>query len=85
MSELQEQRWSVLSERGREAARLSYADASALVRSLTVERVHGLCVITDEAAERLPAPAAPNGNQPPATKKGGTKRRRATKSTPKIS
>jgi hypothetical protein len=75
MSELGEQRWSVLSERGREAARLSYADAAALVRALTGERVHGLCVITDEAAERLPAHA--NGGMPQAGAKVG--RRRAMK------
>jgi hypothetical protein len=80
MSELREQRWSVLSERGREAARLSYADAAALVRTLTGERVHGLCVITDEAAARLAAPEAPpaNGGGP----KSGAKdkaRRRAVK------
>jgi hypothetical protein len=77
MSELQEQRWSVLSERGREAARLSYVDAAALVRTLKGEKVHGLCVITDEAAERLAAPAAsPNGGKPKADKKGVARRRR---------
>jgi hypothetical protein len=84
MSELQEQRWSVLSERGREAARLSYADAHALVRSLTTEKVHGLCVITDEAAARLPAPS-PNGGKPRAAKKSATPRRRAPKTAPKSS
>ncbi|MFL6228225.1 MAG: hypothetical protein ACJ741_05565 [Pyrinomonadaceae bacterium] len=83
MSELQEQRWSVLSERGREAARLSYADAASLVRSLTSEKVHGLCVITDEAAGRLPTSAAtPNGGKPRAGKpKDGTTRRRPSKSS----
>ena len=79
MSELQEQRWSVLSERGREAARLSYVDAAALVRTLTGEKVHGLCVITDEAAARLAAPvSSPNGSKSRAGKKG-TARRRASK------
>jgi hypothetical protein len=78
MSELQEQRWSVLSERGREAARLSYADAHALVRTLTGERVHGLCVITDEAAERLNAHA--NGAKPKAGAKVGRRRRPAKSS-----
>jgi hypothetical protein len=60
MSELNEPRWSVLSERGCEAARLRYADAARLVAQLTGERVFGLCIITDEAAARLnhkPAPA----------------------------
>jgi hypothetical protein len=79
MSELQEQRWSVLSERGREAARLSYAAAAALVQTLTGERVHGLCVITDEAAARLAAPAD-NGRKPKAGAKVG-RRRRAVKSS----
>jgi hypothetical protein len=75
MSELREQRWSVLSERGREAARLSYADAAALVRTLTGEKVHGLCVITDEAAARLDAPApSANGGEPEAGAKGKTRR-----------
>jgi hypothetical protein len=76
MSELREQRWSVMSERGREAARLSYADAAALARSLTVDKVHGLCVVTDEAAERLAAQTvSPNGDQPQAAKKGGARRK----------
>ncbi|HVG30987.1 MAG TPA: hypothetical protein VM864_14850 [Pyrinomonadaceae bacterium] len=80
MSELGEQRWSVLSERGREAAHLSYADAAALVRTLTGERVHGLCVITDEAAARGDAqPQAPaaDGGRPEAATKGGARRRTA--------
>lgn len=82
MSELREQRWSVVSERGREAARLSYADAASLVRHLTAEKVHGLCVITDEAAERLAAHApAANGAKPRAAKRGGARRRRVAKSS----
>jgi hypothetical protein len=76
MSELNEQRWSVLSERGREAARATYADAATLVRRLTAEKIHGLCVITDEAAERLAAHAASaNGGKPKATKKGGARKK----------
>ncbi|MCA1630865.1 MAG: hypothetical protein LC774_11110 [Acidobacteria bacterium] len=76
MSELGEQRWSVLSERGREAARLRYADAAALVRTLTGEKVHGLCVITDEAAARLDAQApSPNGREPQGSAKGRARRR----------
>lgn len=86
MSELNEPRWSVLSERGREAARLSYHDAAALVRSLNLERVHGLCIITDEAAERLPSTThAPDERQPRASKKGAATRRRVPKSAPKTS
>ncbi|HEX8162733.1 MAG TPA: hypothetical protein VF538_12750 [Pyrinomonadaceae bacterium] len=74
---MREQRWSVLSERGREAARLSYADAAALVRTLTGERVHGLCVITDEAAARLSAPETPpaDGGGPAAGAKGRARQR----------
>jgi hypothetical protein len=82
MSELGEQRWSVVSERGREAARLPYADAAALVRRLTGERVHGLCVITDEAAARLAAPApAANGGKPEAGTQRAAPRRRAVKTS----
>jgi hypothetical protein len=70
MSELNEGRWSVMSERGREAGGVTYADAAALVRRLTGERVHGLCVVTDEAAEHLAAVAAPSGSgRPRALKK----------------
>jgi len=53
MSELNEARWSVLSERGCEAAHLSYAAAAQLVAQLRREPVFGLCIITDEAATRL--------------------------------
>jgi hypothetical protein len=78
MSELREQRWSVMSERGREAARLSYADAAALVRNLMGDKVYGLCVITDEAAARLAAqPVSSNGDKPRAAKKGGARRKSA--------
>ena len=54
MSELNERRWAVLSERGCEDAGLSYEEASGLVSRLRGERVSGLCVITDAAASRLP-------------------------------
>ncbi len=53
MSELNEARWSVLSERGCEAAGLSYDAAARLVVELTRAPVYGLCIITDEAAQRL--------------------------------
>ena len=67
MGELNEGRWSVVSERGREAAGLAYADAAALMRRLLGEKVHGTCVVTDEAAARLGGaaraePAATSGN-----------------------
>jgi hypothetical protein len=56
MSELSEPRWAVLSERGSEAAGLTYDEAAALARELRGRDVSGLCVITDEAASHL-APA----------------------------
>jgi hypothetical protein len=52
MSELTEERWAVLSERGCEAMGLTYAQAAELMRSLMRERVSGLSVITDAAARR---------------------------------
>jgi hypothetical protein len=54
MSELNERRWAVLSERGCEDAGLSYAEAAAAVARLKAERVSGLCVVTDAAAAHLP-------------------------------
>ena len=53
VGELNEGRWSVVSERGCEAAGLAYADAAALVRRLLGEKIFGTCVVTDEAAARL--------------------------------
>ena len=52
MSELREQRWSVVSERGCEASGINYYEASELVRRLRAEKIHGLCIISDEAARR---------------------------------
>ncbi len=52
MSELTEERWAVLSERGCEAMGLTYAQARELMRALLRERVSGLSVITDAAARR---------------------------------
>ena len=87
MGELSEGRWSVVSERGREAAGLAYADAAALVRRLLGEKVYGTCVVTDEAAARLgggvprtDAAATPgnNGAQPaPAKKRRAPRKKRA--------
>jgi len=54
MSEMNERRWGVMSERGREAAGLEYAEACDLVRRLRGEKISGLCVITDAAASHLP-------------------------------
>jgi DNA-directed RNA polymerase subunit F len=54
MGELGEERWAVISERGCEASPLSYAEAAALMRQLASEKVHGLCVVTNDAARYLP-------------------------------
>lgn len=79
MSELNEQRWAVISERGREAEGLAYAEAGKLVRELRGEKLSGLCVITDAAASHLP-PATkgqkrkPAGDDPKRVKSGAKKR-----------
>ncbi len=77
MSELNERRWAVLSERGSERAGLSYEEAAALIARLRGERVSGLCVITDDAASRLPqtkkaaakSPAGGDGKKPRRSRK----------------
>jgi hypothetical protein len=61
MSELNERLWAVLSERGREAAGLTYEEAAGLVRELRGagadgRKVSGLCIVTGRAGERV-APA----------------------------
>jgi hypothetical protein len=56
VSELGQEKWTVISERGREASGLIYEDARRLVHRLTGEGRHGLCIVTDEAAQRLTAP-----------------------------
>jgi len=53
MSELSEPRWSVLSERGVEAASLTYLVAKEMFARLSDEGLHGLCVVTDEAGARV--------------------------------
>ena len=52
-SELEEERWSVLSDRGCEATGLTHEDARRLVHRLGGEGRHGLCIVTDEAASRM--------------------------------
>ncbi|MDT5294331.1 MAG: hypothetical protein QOJ76_1211 [Acidobacteriota bacterium] len=76
MSELNERRWAVLSERGREDAGLSYREAAGLIERLRAERVHGLCVITNEAAARLPSPKKA-GRKSPAGDEDSKPRRRS--------
>ena len=53
MSDLTENKWAVISERGREAAELTYEEARRLVHRLAGEGRHGLCIITNEAASHL--------------------------------
>jgi hypothetical protein len=60
MSELNERLWAVLSERGREAAGLTYDEAAALVRELRAGgvaanggKISGLCIVTDRAAAHV--------------------------------
>ena len=52
-SELEERRWSVLSDRGCEAGSLTHEEARRLVHRLGGEGRHGLCIVTDEAAGRM--------------------------------
>ena len=53
MSELHQQLWAVMSERGCEANNLDYDEAVETVRRLTAEKVHGMCIITNDAAHLL--------------------------------
>ncbi|HWS86570.1 MAG TPA: hypothetical protein VN282_06385 [Pyrinomonadaceae bacterium] len=76
MSELNERRWAVLSERGCEDAGLSYAEAAGLVARLKAERVSGLCVITDAAAAHVPRAKKPPSKTATA---GNSKPRRSRK------
>lgn len=79
MSELKEPRWAVISERGREARGLAYAEASALVQSLRGEKLSGLCIVTNAAAEHIPSAVKgnkkkPDGGIPGPAKRGARKR-----------
>ena len=53
MSELNDKLWAVLSERGCEAASLTYMEAAELMRRLAREKISGLCVISDAAGRRV--------------------------------
>jgi hypothetical protein len=52
MSELNEQRWAIISQRGVEASALTYEDALKLIRRLSAEKVSSLAIVSNEAAER---------------------------------
>lgn len=86
MSELREQRWSVLSERGCETSSVEYAAAAELVRRLRESKVHGLCIISDEAAHRINSnnngatnSTATVSTPPPAKKRAAAARRKNAK------
>lgn len=51
-SELLEPRWSVISFEKCEAGGLTYATALQKMAELESNRISGLCIVTDEAAER---------------------------------
>ena len=53
LSELDQPRWSVVSFERREASGLAYRQAAALMDDLDSRGVSGLCIITDEAADRI--------------------------------
>lgn len=57
-SDLQNELWAVLSERGCEATRLTHEEARRLVHKLASEGRHGLCIVTSKAAEQLGSAAA---------------------------
>ena len=80
MSELGERRWAVLSERGREAAGLTYEEAAALVAELRRSDVSGLCVIPAEAARHVPQAKKGNKRTPAAGRGPKRARRGAGKS-----
>lgn len=52
-SDLEQRRWSVISERGCEASSLTHEEARRLVHRLGVEGRHGLCIVSDDAARRM--------------------------------
>ncbi len=65
MSELGERRWAVMSERGIEVSGVAYDEASQLVRQLKAEKVSGLCIISGEAAQRIPSNQTTGGDNSP--------------------
>ncbi len=53
MSELRENVWSVISERGVEAAHLTYKEAREVERLILNQKLSGCAIITDAAAARI--------------------------------
>lgn len=52
-SELNVAQWSVVSFEKTIARNLTYAEAAENLKELDAQKIAGLCIITDEAAERL--------------------------------
>ena len=52
-SELNEPRWSVVTFESCAASNLTYTEAAEKLKKLHAKKVSGLCIISDEAAERL--------------------------------
>jgi hypothetical protein len=59
-SDLQNQNWAVLSNRGCEAIELTHEEARRLVHRLEGEGRHGLCIVTSEAARLVGAARIPD-------------------------
>lgn len=53
MSELNQERWAVASERGAEKIGLSYDDAVRLAQQLASEKIRGLAIVTADAGQQL--------------------------------
>jgi len=53
-SELSMPKWAVISSQGCEATSLTHEEARRLVHRLASEDRRGLCIISDEAAKRMP-------------------------------
>ncbi len=54
-NELERQEWSVISFGRPEAKGLTYAEAVQLIADFEKRGIAGLCIVTDDAAERLAA------------------------------
>ncbi len=54
-SELDSNRWAVISFERCEADRLTYSQAAAKMRELDERRIAGLCLVTQETAQRVKA------------------------------
>jgi len=68
MSELNEPRWAVISERGIETSNVTYSQALELEQTLGKQGIHGRCVVTTEAALRTTTkPAEPQTSDPATT------------------